>query len=423
MRKKDTTISEEKNCLEELLSVEMKNVEVNPFSPKPTGLDLLDYSIGKYIEDSDKNIIYKTGVNQGKITLIIGKSGIGKSSFANKIAKNLVHNTPGSSIRCYDFERALDPNRITMLTDYESSPENENVLGFYKDEDKFVPKYFLYNFDISAESLLKDVILHGKAKCEFVEKGKIKKENLPTTVYIVDTVSVVASENKYGSEEIGSNMEGAQTAKDVTLIIKKLVGSGILLKSNITLILVNHISTKINANPFARQTSDLNFLKQDETLPGGSAQWKYADSLFKLVASTKYDYEKTGIRGFKVICDIVKSRATHAGNSCIFTYDQYKGFLNEYSNLEWLKDADLLKGSGHGYYFGDNSDQKFKTSDFLELIETNEDFKNKFNAYVKSELEVALKNRVDGNLYNKKINSDEIDNSEPEIDEDLEKML
>lgn len=61
------------------------------------------------------------------------------------------------------------------------------------------------------------------------------------------------------------SMSASSIAKTNNAVIKRI--PGILKKANITLIIINHITKKIEIG-FTKTQADVNYLKQDETIPG-----------------------------------------------------------------------------------------------------------------------------------------------------------
>ena len=58
----------------------------------------------------------------------------------------------------------------------------------------------------------------------------------------------------------------AQVAKLNTQIFKRLAQP--LKKANVTLLVINHINQSIDINPFAKKAAQINYLSQDESIPG-----------------------------------------------------------------------------------------------------------------------------------------------------------
>jgi hypothetical protein len=116
--------------------------------------------------------------------------------------------------------------------------------------------------------------------------------------------------------------------------------------------------------------ADINFLKQDESLTGGSAHYYLADTLLKIVTRGKLDPDKEfGIKGFYAEVVFVKSRSSAAGRPFTMVYDQTYGFNNVYTNFNFLKDCKKVSGGGKGYYLEGAEDVKFTQKEFEEKLD------------------------------------------------------
>ena len=78
--------------------------------------------------------------------------------------------------------------------------------------------------------------------------------------------------------------------------------------------------------------------------------------------------------------NFLKSRTGFNANikTPMFFHGTY-GFSNELTNLMIFKDAGLLKGSGHGYFFKGHEDHKFKLGEFSKLYNNDEGFQEMFD--------------------------------------------
>ena len=101
----------------------------------------------------------------------------------------------------------------------------------------------------------------------------------------------------------------------------------------------------------------------------GKAAVYLANTLWKLRASSKLTEDKEfGIKGFLINADLVKSRSSAAGVSCVMVYDQVNGFDNVLTNYVFMKEAGLIGGAGQGFFIKGLDNVKF----------TQKNFKNKY---------------------------------------------
>lgn len=339
-----------------------------------TGFDIVDYRNGR-IENGDFNV----GINGGKIFTVIGKSGSGKSTFAIQTAINIAKQYEESQIIHLDFERSTNAARIQALSGW--------------DEETLNNKYMLLNRDISTEKTYKLIKGIGNLKREQTNFEKLKIDTgmkdangdtiyaLPPTIVLIDSWATMIPEDIEDEKELSGSMSASSIAKTNNALIKRI--SGTLESANIILIIINHITQKIEIG-FTKTQAQVNYLKQDETLPGGSSCIYLADTLLKLVTSTKLDEsDGLGIKGFQVIGEFAKTRSNEAGRKFDMVFSQTNGFSNVLSNFINLKNAGYLKGNGRAYYFDNLPDFKFTQKNFLEKYNESEEFRKAIDENVK----------------------------------------
>lgn len=175
-------------------------------------------------------------------------------------------------------------------------------------------------------------------------------------------------------------MSSTATAKTNNAIIKR--NAQLMSDANIIMLIVNHLTTKIDIGGMP-SAAVLNYLKQDESMPGGSSAMFMADALLKVVPSTKLNPDKDyGIKGFMVKGEFIKSRSNEAGVPFEMIFNQSKGFDNFYTNFNNLKKLKILQGNGRAYYFDFAPDIKFTQKNVKEIYETNEEFREGFDNLV-----------------------------------------
>jgi RecA/RadA recombinase len=227
-----------------------------------TGFDVVDYLNGNAIEQKGKKKL-NIGVDAGKIITIIGKTGVGKSTFAVQMANNIISKYEQGSMFILDFEQSNNKDRIRMITGMS--------------EADFEKRVSIKKIGISTETVLemasqikalkiqnkKDLMTENKEGI-FDDKGKLIKI-LPPTVVIVDSIAMMMPRDVLATEEMTGQMSATQMAKSNTQLFKRLVQ--VCMEANIIMIFINHINQKISTGPTPTAAS-INYLKQDETLPG-----------------------------------------------------------------------------------------------------------------------------------------------------------
>lgn len=342
-----------------------------------TGLDILDYRNGRYENES-----LVTGIDGGKILTIIGKAGTGKSTLGIQVAINIVNNYDHSQVIHLDFERATNISRIQGLSGW--------------NQDKIRDKYILMNRDITSESLytliksIADIKLN-KDNYDTLKIDTGKKDydgntvyTLPPTVVLVDSWAVMVPKDIEQEETLSGSMSASSIAKANNAIIKRI--SGTLESANIMLIIINHITQKIEIGPVKTQ-AQLNYLKQDESIPGGTSCIYMANSLLKLTPSTKLDdSEGLGVKGFMIKAEFIKSRSNEAGRPFEMVFSQTNGYSNILTNYNILKSAGYLKGSPRAYYLETCPDVKFTQKKFLEKYNEHPELREEVARLVKDVL-------------------------------------
>ena len=347
----------------------------------PTGIKFFDY---KNTTLDPKRTIPRLGINAGSLTMAIGKSGSGKTSILIQMAADIVRNIPNALIIHLDYEHATDPDRIMALA------------GFTLEE--YENKYLLLNSGISSESLYAIAKSSSKKKLahknelmydtgEVDEKGKPVME-YPPTIIIVDSVAAMMSKDINEEEEMGGQMSTTAQAKTNNQIIKRLVGSSTLEKANIMIFAVNHITKKIDIG-LVKEAADINYLKQGESMPGGTSFPYLSNLLFRINPKTKLDPEgsstqnKFGIKGFINEIELVKSRTAPAGTKFELIFSQVDGYLSDLTDLKNLVEAKLVSGSPQGgFYIEGQETVKFKNKNFREVYGSNPEFAKAFDAKV-----------------------------------------
>ena len=344
-----------------------------------TGFDLLDYYNGRYRPDGSVEV----GVDAGKIITVIGKSGSGKTTFAIQTAINIINPYPEGFIAHLDYEKGTNINRIMALSGW--------------DKNKIKEKYMLINSGIYAESLYTLVKKLAELKIDKYDKYKYdtgeKDYNgnpiyeLQPTVVLVDSWALLASKDITDEKELSGSMSASSIAKTNNAIVKRIVSH--MEQANIILIAINHIGQKIEIG-FTKTQAQINYLKQDETLPGGSSIIYLANTLIKIVTSTKLDPdEKFGIKGFLCIVELIKSRSNESGKKFTMVFNQSEGFDNLLSNLNMLLENKMLSGSPRAYRIGD-CPVTFTLKTFKEKYYDNEELREAFDKAVNEKLLEAI---------------------------------
>lgn len=292
----------------------------------PSTIDVNKNKIGKKKKkidgpenNKDENNLkpfFNGGLSAGSYNLFIGPSGSGKTTFTAQTAASIANLYDQSEIFYRDLEGGLRPSRFRKLSGW--SREKTNNKFSYKKSG------------IYSETVLEELVTIANTKRKhydelIIRTGKYDEmghpiEFLVPTIYIIDTISLLypravmidekgsSKDEELASAKEATNMTEAQRAKALAYLFRKAMG--VIKDANIILIGINHINVKIDLNMYAKKGADINYLKQDEAIPGGKAPLQYANNLIKLTPGTKLAEDKDfEAAGFINKVELIKSRS------------------------------------------------------------------------------------------------------------------
>lgn len=156
---------------------------MNIHLPHVRGLTNFDYLNGQIITlDSGEKQLY-TGVSNGRIVQVIGKTASGKSTFAAQIAANIIQRYDNGLMFYYDFEKGTDKNRIRGITGMSESYFNEHVTFINQDISTEKVLMLLYKLKTFKKEHEKELLVDNENGIKD-EDGKIVKILPPTVVRI-----------------------------------------------------------------------------------------------------------------------------------------------------------------------------------------------------------------------------------------------
>ena len=233
--------------------------EINDYIPVyRTGIDIFDYANGFYRSNGE----IAAGIAGGRIMTDIGRSGSGKSSVLIKQACKIVEDYDEGMIFHLDFERSSTKERILTLSGW----TEETFEKKYKHITKSIYVETIYNLVKSIRDLKVNNYDNLKVDSGDVDINGDPIYVLPPTIIIVDSIALMAPKDVEDGDDLKGQMGASSIAKANTNVFKRIISP--LEDGNILLFAVNHINTKIDINPIAKDKADINYLKQNETLPG-----------------------------------------------------------------------------------------------------------------------------------------------------------
>ena len=136
-----------------------------------------------------------------------------------------------------------------------------------------------------------------------------------------------------------------------------------------------------------------------------------ASYIFRLSGGKEFKEDKDfGFNGRAVACRILKSRSSYNSITVPLVYHSKRGFHNEASSVNYLKETEKLKGGGRaGFFLEGHEEQKFTLREFIPKMRSNKIFRQIFDDYMSSNLECHIDNKSsDGEFF---------DDSTPEFEE------
>ena len=350
-----------------------------------TGFLPIDFLNGHILQIQDRKY-YEVGIVDGSINAIIARSGAGKSTICTQWAANIIKPFKTSCVFMDQAEAGMLKSRVMQLSGL-------------SDED-FQKRFIVRDAGITTETIYDRVKMIHDIKTEnpseytyntgiMDEYGKpiIKFE---PTVYILDSLKAILP--KKLSEDEGSNMNGATTARINSDIFLRLVP--MCRQANIIMLIINHI-TKGGVGSIMPQKSDLAYLKQGESLPGGKTTATYLqNNIFRLDEKKKLKEDSEFyIDGAIVNVEIIKSRTNKSGKGCQLVFNQSIGYDPDLSLFMFLKDNNILEGAGAGTHLPD-SEIKFSQKSFKEKLYSEPELYQQFIQVCFKELTRSLEERL-----------------------------
>lgn len=357
-----------------------------------TGFMPYDYRNGYLVESRDPidptkfHTYASTGLTAGTVTTIIGKPGTAKTTFAAQVAANITSRFDNGLVLHLDLEQALTYTRLRNIT----------KMSFDQMEGKYILKQGQSNIESIYETIHTLAIEKFRNPKEYKYDTGLNDEFgnrifafVPTFVILDSVPSLTSSEltkNKDG--EIDSATVAGRMAQKIKNFLVKAVP--MFKETNINLIMINHINTKMEINPMMKTQAQLMYMKNTESMPGGNAPIYYSTQLIKFVSRDKYNSEEHGFDGFKTTVELLKSRGNKAGQSCELIYNQSTGFDPLLTMTNFATEHGLVGGRNPYRYFVGYEDVKFDSRKIVDVVKENPDVLNSLMRCTHKELQSQL---------------------------------
>ncbi len=369
-----------------------------------TGFPTLDYRLGHrvYVTDDDGNqtSYLNLGITSGSYVCLMGKPGGAKTSMAVQIAANIVRPFDCGMVVHIDCEGATDYTRVQSLSKY--------PLHMLRD------KYMLRQTKISLTDLKSMIVDIYKEKTANRDKysydtgvKNVFGEEiimLQPTVFVLDSFATMSSgiEDKTIEEvsEIMTQTDRMRLTGEIGRFLNEILP--ILKEANIILIAVNQIKTNPGMGIIKSPGMVLG-LRPDEAPAAGWAPLFNAQILIRCtgMSSDKFTKEDDGFTGFGVKLDLIKSRVSAAGESCVLIFDRNTGIDAIRSSVYLAKEAGMLDGNRAHYHFkgyDTTFTQKNMDRDFIEKPELIKQMKEVIDPILKSYIGNVYQEEMESNI-------------------------
>jgi KaiC/GvpD/RAD55 family RecA-like ATPase len=352
-----------------------------------TGILPLDYANGFWLTVDTGEGYQKvpvTGIMGGTFVSVIGPTGSGKSTFADQMGYSIIKPFADGMLFHIDCELTNLKERMVQVTG--TDPRDDRLR---------LKKEFIHIEDTM--DMFNDICRVKEEsgnlyKYEVEDRTFDRKKFLAyvPTVFVIDSLPSFNSKENRTDENLGSNMDAARAAKDVTRFFTNCLGR--MMRYNITIITINHIVPKVVADPYNQPPKGLMMLKPNEQVNRGYAAQYYSQNYFRLdmIKSNMYKVEDVGFQGCKASIQIAKTKTAFIGGTVDACFNGEIGFDPVFSMFEYAKSIGLIEGRNPFLYLHGLSEFKFSRKDFRSKFLGESVFRNAFMNTVTPYLEAML---------------------------------
>ena len=359
----------------------------------PTGFLTLDYLNGAmiHVKNSEKNMDFSypsVGVLDGAGTMLIGRTGCGKSTLMLQMAANIIRPFKTSAIFYNDIEGGMADSSMETLCRM-TSEELKGKL-FYRNEGISIENVYKTIQWISDEKTNNRSMYEYDTGLYDTHGERIFK--LEPTIVCIDSWPVLMPESVMEEEEMSGQMTTTGTVKRAADLVKRMIA--VEKAANIIIFTINHIMDDVQIGIFKKKTQTA-YLKQGERLPGGKTALYLANNMFRLDDGTKLkDSEGLGVSGFIVDVSCVKSRTNKGGKSVPLVFTGSRGFDPDLSMYYYMKSEGYILGAGASFYIKGYETMKFSQKGFLEKLYSDVEFQKAFATVAHEALQPLLSQRI-----------------------------
>lgn len=230
-----------------------------------TGFLTFDFRNGttaiQQFPDGRKQEYYSIGLADGSMVMIIGRSGSGKTTWTIQAAGNIIKPFPNGAIYHEDVEGGISKTRLYKLANM--SPEEAHDKYLHRNTGVTCENFF------ARLKMVHDIKLANRSEFEYDtgyynELGE-RIYKLQPTVFVLDSLAMLAPENLTEEDELAGQMSTTATARIFAQIFRRIVP--LLKAANIILMVINHVTQAIAISPSQMKKAQVSYLKQGESLP------------------------------------------------------------------------------------------------------------------------------------------------------------
>lgn len=331
----------------------------------PSGLFPLDYSNGYWVRVNNRgkkdvpDRWLNIGTQGGSFYTIIGNSGVGKSAAAIKMGSAMIRDFDLGDYYHIDAEGTSNQTRIQTLNGFtdDEMADKYHLPNVIYVEDVFTLIYNLAQIKINSKEFAYDTGYYDQAGNPIIIPQ-------PTAV-LIDSLPSLQTKDVENSAELGSQTYNMRLAIAYNTFYKRL--RPIIRDANITVFAINHIKEKPQMG-FIKTQAKIQYLKPEESIPGGSGPIYYSQNLLRMIYRGKFVKDKHGFDGFLVEALNIKSKTNKSGTSVHLVFNADHGFEPTLTMLKFAEDHELLCGRNPYSYFKSAPDLRFNTKDVDNII-------------------------------------------------------
>lgn len=340
-----------------------------------TGLLPLDYANGFWLTINDKYGKRKvpiTGIMGGTFVSVIGATGSGKSTFADQMGYSIIRDFEDGMLFHIDCELTNLKERMVAIT---GTDPRDDRLRLKKDHIYIEDVMDMFN-------KICDVKEEGGNLYKYEVEGKTYDNSkflaYVPTVFVIDSLPSFNSSGNRSDEDLGTNMDAARAARDVTRFYTNCLGR--MMKYNITIITINHIVPKVVIDLYNQPPKGLMMLKPNEAVNRGYAAQYYSQNYFRIdaIKSNIYKPEDTGFQGYRASMQIAKTKTAFIGSTIDASFNGSIGFDPIFTLFEYAKSIGALEGRNPYLYLHGLSEFKFSRKDFRAKFTGERAFREAF---------------------------------------------